>query len=615
MRCVVVPEKVRGRARSMGQKGLQWLDSLDLTIATLEKRWQIQVGETLEGGTEAFVARATQGSQSFILKIALVDSHFQDAITLLQLANGQGLVRLYAYDDELKAYLLEELGLPLDRTTLPLSDKLRMILTALEQVWRLPCPTEHAFVTGEVSVRWFRAYLLDMWAKLAYPCPFQVIAYAWQLLDQREQALDPSAWVLLHGDAHGMNALLTADRKACRLVDPEGLFYEKAYDLGILMREWIEDYLPDPCGQRQWRARYLHQLSGVDEKSILAWGYLQTVSTAFVFYQIGQKEKGERMLSFASLWSGAKEDMRDALAKTLWQAYDLQVIDLQPAQRGFYGETWLARTPMQTYFVKVDPWSYHQASFQNSLAVIQYLRKQGIAFIPDVILNRQGGSATVWQGRVLAVFEYIPGTHLDDCSALQLYLYMKKIYDCPPPLEIIKKETFSAEKVTIFSRLAKHPDLPDNVKEALQSRWADLQTYGSRLKALGRLCQKDLSGFVITHGDAGGNCLMNDEKLFIVDWDTVMLAPVERDTWIYMHDRSSLVEMIEQLALFGGADPTRLCYYCYDFFFHYLNEYLKNIIASTDPQRVQRISAELVDYLTENWIDARLAAADQYPLL
>ena len=108
---------------------------------------------------------------------------------------------------------------------------------------------------------------------------------------------------------------------------------------------------------------------------------------------------------------------------------------------------------------------------------------------------------------------------------------------------------------------------------------------------------------------------MNDEKLFIVDWDTVMLAPVERDTWIYMHDRSSLVEMIEQLALFEGADPTRLCYYCYDFFFHYLNEYLKNIIASTDPQRVQRISAELVDYLTENWIDARLAAADQYPLL
>ena len=50
MRCVVVPEKVRGRARSMGQKGQQWLDSLDLTIATLEERWQIQVGETLEGG-------------------------------------------------------------------------------------------------------------------------------------------------------------------------------------------------------------------------------------------------------------------------------------------------------------------------------------------------------------------------------------------------------------------------------------------------------------------------------------------------------------------------------------------------------------------------------------
>lgn len=88
-----------------------------------------------------------------------------------------------------------------------------------------------------------------------------------------------------------MNALLTADRKACRLVDPEGLFYEKAYDLGILMREWIDDYLPDPCGQRQWRAHYLHQLSGVDEKSILAWGYLQTVSTAFVFIRSVKKKR------------------------------------------------------------------------------------------------------------------------------------------------------------------------------------------------------------------------------------------------------------------------------------------------------------------------------------
>ena len=43
----MVSRQVLGRARSMGQKGLQWLDSLDLTIATLEERWQIQVGQKL----------------------------------------------------------------------------------------------------------------------------------------------------------------------------------------------------------------------------------------------------------------------------------------------------------------------------------------------------------------------------------------------------------------------------------------------------------------------------------------------------------------------------------------------------------------------------------------
>ena len=53
--------------------------------------------------------------------------------------------------------------------------------------------------------------------------------------------MNPAEFVLVHGDAHGNNTLQDlSEENAFKLVDPDGIFYEKAYDLGVLMREWTE---------------------------------------------------------------------------------------------------------------------------------------------------------------------------------------------------------------------------------------------------------------------------------------------------------------------------------------------------------------------------------------
>ena len=58
-----------------------------------------------------------------------------------------------------------------------------------------------------------------------------------------------------------------------KLIDPDGLFYEKAYDLGVLMREWAEEYEQDPVEKGKQRCETLHQLTGVPKPGqIWEWG-------------------------------------------------------------------------------------------------------------------------------------------------------------------------------------------------------------------------------------------------------------------------------------------------------------------------------------------------------
>ena len=69
------------------------------------------------------------------------------------------------------------------------------------------------------------------------------------------------------------------------------------------MREWIDEYEYEPLKKGKERCRYLSQLTGVSEKSIWEWGYLQTVSTAFILLQIGQETVGFKMLRVAENWT------------------------------------------------------------------------------------------------------------------------------------------------------------------------------------------------------------------------------------------------------------------------------------------------------------------------
>lgn len=302
-----IPQIVVDRALTAGADGEKWLSELPNVISLLEEKWRITVEITLSGGTQAFAAYAAgiDGKQ-YVLKVDMPGTvghpDFVQAVKTLLLADGQGYVKLFAYDEEKRACLLERLGKPLKDFPYSVSEQLEIICTVLKKAWCIPVADSFPKTDGDGSISWFRQFIRPKWEELRRPCSEAVVEQAYRFLISREAHKNPEEYVLLHGDAHNTNILedLSAPN-SFKLIDPDGLFYEKAYDLGVLMREWREEYCQDPVKKGRERCEYLHRLTGVDAQAIFEWGFLQCVSTGLLFWNVNQAI-GKELLDVAEAW-------------------------------------------------------------------------------------------------------------------------------------------------------------------------------------------------------------------------------------------------------------------------------------------------------------------------
>jgi len=326
-----IPPQVLARAESLGNPGQHWLSELDDLIKRLEQKWNITVGEALSGGTHAFVAPATRHTTDYeshgtldsscILKIHLPEEsgapEFEREMTTLQIADGNGYAKLYELDREHHACLMERLGKSLADTGYPVTEQIRILCEAMKHAWQIPVTNEMRSLLsdGQESITWFRGYIRTTYKLHPQVCPEKVITQAMNFLDSREADFHPEEYVLIHGDVHATNAMQdlsqsdNSETPGFKLVDADGIFYEKAYDLGVLMREWREDYLPEseeinPTDLLQKgiaRCTYLSELTGVDPQAIWEWGYLQCVSTGLICIDI-LPEESKKLLALAEAW-------------------------------------------------------------------------------------------------------------------------------------------------------------------------------------------------------------------------------------------------------------------------------------------------------------------------
>jgi streptomycin 6-kinase len=299
---------VRQKAASLGKDGEAWLAGLPDVIAHLEARWSVTVGESLSGGTAAFVARARRaGGEDAVLKVSLPDPGFRTQVQVLERAQGRGYARLLGADLDQNAILLEALGPSMDQLGMPAERQIEILSAMLKRAWDVPPLAEPTRAEAEAKARVLHELVSRLWVELGRPCSEAVFSQALRFAERRVAAAEPERAVIVHGDPHPANALqVLTPRPGAEpgfvFVDPDGFPADPAYDLGVVLREWCAELRAGAASALA--RRYCHLLSshtGIDAQAIWEWGFLERVSSGLYAVSFGAEELGRPYLETAEL--------------------------------------------------------------------------------------------------------------------------------------------------------------------------------------------------------------------------------------------------------------------------------------------------------------------------
>lgn len=292
-----IPDVVRRKAEV--NNATAWLDTLDALVAHHADEWDLEVGNVLDGATEAFVIEVTARSSGRlgVLKACLPrgdGGHAAAEVAVLRLTAGEGCADLWFADDHSGVFVLERLGPSLDQMAMPIAQRHHVMTTAAAAMWR-PLTDDQPFMTGAAKGRWLSEFIPAIWERMDRPCSPAAVESALACAQRRIDAHDDERSRLVHGDVHQWNTLSTLDGSAFKLIDPDGLFAEPEYDLGIIMREDPIELLVNP----RERSHRLAAWTGCDETAIWEWGVIERVSTGLLCVEIGLEPVGTQMLRTA----------------------------------------------------------------------------------------------------------------------------------------------------------------------------------------------------------------------------------------------------------------------------------------------------------------------------
>jgi len=264
--------------------------------------------------------RTSDGGDA-VLRLAPPGDGFTGQVRTIAAADGHGYVRLYAHDPAQHAALLEALGPALSATAPSPEDALDVLAATLLQAWLVPRPPDAVVPPGTDKASTLYELIKQLYPQTGHPCPPELIERALCYARRRADAFDLDACVVCHGDPHPDNALAVlmprpGAESGYVLVDPDGFLCDRAYDLGVAVRDWEPEVLAaaDPVALvRGWCAR-LSAATGVDEQAVWEWGFVEQavwewgfverVSSGLYMIRHGARDEGRDYLAAAARLNG-----------------------------------------------------------------------------------------------------------------------------------------------------------------------------------------------------------------------------------------------------------------------------------------------------------------------
>jgi len=248
-----------------------------------------------------------------VLKIA-APGELDTQARVMRAADGRGYARVLAWDAERGAMLTELLGPTLGSKALgadapTLGEQLPVLAPLLQAAWTVPLEAGSPFV-GKA------AGLLQILADLGPRYGNDLgEAIRWATEYARELADTERPEVVCHGDPHAGNVLRRGSGWA--LIDPDGFVGERAYDLGVVLRDACDEFAAAEAagavgvgvgvgagaGEALLRehCRRLAGLCDVDAERVWRWASVERVTTALYLRWHGAVERAAPFAATATV--------------------------------------------------------------------------------------------------------------------------------------------------------------------------------------------------------------------------------------------------------------------------------------------------------------------------
>ncbi|HAU0262653.1 TPA: aminoglycoside phosphotransferase family protein [Legionella pneumophila] len=280
----------------------------------------------------------------------------------------------------------------------------------------------------------------------------------------------------------------------------------------------------------------------------------------------------------------------------LYEGFKVKALTLHFIEVGsFYGFV-VETNKDKKYFLKVYP--KHQSKVpihptmdslnQTGIALNRFKNEFGLNNISYMLPNFEGNYCFETNELVLTLFDYIEGTHptyspnqllVDRMAAILLQLHQIPIQS----FSSFEVEQFDISyafglkdwinnKVNLIDPQYSNEmlSLLEQHKKQLLKKLVQLQEWKEHFS------QQEIS-FVITHGDPHHyNVLQTPLDVWLVDWDGIKIAPIERDLWHYEH--AFLLEFYQKLNPQYRINHELCRFYQFQRFFEDCRYYLEQVL-------------------------------------
>ena len=250
-----------------------WLERVPDLLQECVDVWGLRLGDPYELGAAGYAVRADMPDGTpAVLKLIFPHREAEHEAEALRVWDGDGAVRLLAYDEDRWAMLLErcEPGALLARIAPEAA--LDVLIGVLPRLWK---PASDRFHTLADESAWWIDSLPGHWERAGYAVDRSLVDAAVGLL--RELSASQGEQVLLHQDLHGDN-VLSAQREPWLVIDPKPLIGERELTLAPIVRDYVLGHSKKDVLRRLDR---LSSELGLDRERARGWTIGQTMAWGF----------------------------------------------------------------------------------------------------------------------------------------------------------------------------------------------------------------------------------------------------------------------------------------------------------------------------------------------